>query len=194
MGYIQSGTVDIKEQTVIFSPTLNVQHSQDEKNLPVLYKSDAFLSGKKKGFKSKIRLLYMIGERATREPYRLMYRGSDYVLPTNRYGYASMIMEGRNFLFDLPREYCVSEGIERDEGTALYNHYHSQQIRDLIDDNLIVMECKGYLTENDINTLDLFKPIFLQSNYGNSYFKILEIEYTNSHEPANIKLPKILIK
>ncbi|WP_166334602.1 hypothetical protein [Sphingobacterium chungjuense] len=189
------GTAEQKEQTVIFAPSINIQHSQDEKLMPVIYKADGYLTGKKKAFKSKIRIMYLVGRKYTKEAYQLTYRGQNYLSPIGLYGYASMIdaVNDRTLLFDLPREYFTKDDIQTDDTTTLYTKYHQQQIRDLTDPNLIIFEAKAYLHESDISNLDMSKPIYLQSQYGNSYFKILEVEYINSVTPATIKLQKIVL-
>ncbi len=68
------------------------------------------------------------------------------------------------------------------------------QVQELINENLLIMEVKVCLNESDISNLDFSIPIFVNSPYGNSYFKLLELTYTNSNIPSQVKLQKIVYK
>lgn len=193
-----SGNKDIE---VIFSPTINYNHSQDAKMLPCIFKSDGFLTGKKKPFKSKLRLMYSNGMKYLADKYPIHYRGETVIEPYH-YNYTSMfdihLISEENWLrgsilFDLPEEYYTTEYIVNDDSVTLYNRYHQQQLKELINDNLLIMEAEAYLTESDITNLDMSRPIFLQTKYGNSYFKLLEVTYTNNNTKSQIKLQKIVI-
>lgn len=53
----------------ISSPTVNLNHSQDSKKLPCIYKADGSLTAAKKPFKSKLRLFGAIIEELTTAQY-----------------------------------------------------------------------------------------------------------------------------
>ncbi|MEJ5092900.1 hypothetical protein WH244_22975, partial [Sphingobacterium faecium] len=56
----KKGTAVEKQTELIFAPTININHSKNNKKLPVIYKSE-FLKGQKTPIKSKLRLLYNNG-------------------------------------------------------------------------------------------------------------------------------------
>lgn len=95
-------------------------------------------------------------------------------------------------LFGLPSEYFTTSDITDNYDITLYNKYHQLQISDLLDENIMIMEAKVNLTEDDINALDFRRPIFIESIYGNSYFKLLECEYSGSETLATVKLQPII--
>lgn len=97
-----------------------------------------------------------------------------------------------NLLFGIPREIRSSEAITNNTPT-IYTRYYQKQLKELSDNNLIILECDGYLDGYDVNDLDLRTPIFIQSRFGSSYFKILEITYRNADTPSSFKLQKIII-
>src|SRR5690606_10287144 len=191
------GYTATKEINLIFSPTININHSQDLKMLPVIYKADGFLQGKKKPFQSKLRILYNNGIRQT-GLYPIHYKGIQVTTKTN-YNYCSMFRVDQftdnitdTLLFDLPLEYLTTDNITENDSITIYSKYHKRQIQDLTDNNLIIMECNIYLNENDISNLDFQIPIYIQTKYGNSYFKLLEVEYTNSNVASLVKMMKIV--
>lgn len=95
-------------------------------------------------------------------------------------------------LFDLPNEFYTTDDITDNYDITLYNKYHKQQLTSLLNDNIMVMDCKVYLNESDINNIDFSIPIFIQTRYGNSYFKLLEVEYANSSVFSNVRLQRII--
>lgn len=190
------GYTEPKETTLIFAPTININHSLDNKSIPIIYKGDGLLRGVKKPFNSKLRILFYNGQIITNE-YPVYYRGEELTTFIS-YGYTSMVKVDTNnitdsLFFDLPNEYFTSNDILTNDSKTLYKQYHQQQIKDITDDNLIILEAKAFLCELDIEKLDFRKPIFIQSPNGNSYFKLLEVEYINSSTTSNVKLQKIVL-
>lgn len=189
------GYSDPKEIEVIFAPTVNISHSLNSKSLPVLYKSDSLLQGKKKPFQTKLRLLYFNGEKST-ATYDIHYRGNTFQT-INRYGHTSMLRINSSneildtLFWDIPSEFFTQE-ITQDESLTLYNKYHKNQLKSLIDDNLIVAEFSAHLHENDISNLDFRKPIFIETPYGYAYFKLINVEYRNSETISKIRVMKIV--
>ena len=183
------------EVKLIFAPSININHSMNLKKLPVLYKADGFLQGKKKTFSTKLRILYNNGVETT-DSYQLYNAGS--ILTTlNTYQYSSMFLKENNqitdtLLFDLPKEYYISDDIIDDYSITQYNKYYKEQIQTLLNDNILFAEFSAYLNETDIANLDFSIPIFIQTKFGNSYFKLLEVEYSNHYTPSTIKLMKIV--
>lgn len=185
-----------KEIKVIFAPTMNFNHSVDTKNLPILYKSDDLLEGKKKPFKSKLRILYCNGT-VTTPQYQLHYAG----LPMQGleyYNFCSMyrVVDGvltDTLVFDIPYELFTRDYVDNNRSITLYTKYHSEQIKELINSNLTIMELEGYLNENDINALDFSRPIYIENQYGNSYWKLIDVNYKNAKVRSKIKLQKIVI-
>lgn len=60
------------------------------------------------------------------------------------------------------------------------------------DFGLIVAEFSAHLHENDISNLDFRKPIFIETPYGNAYFKLINVEYRNSETISKIRVMKIV--
>lgn len=188
-----------KQVEVLFAPTINLSHSMNKKNLPVIYKGDGFLQGKKKPFNSKIRLMYHNGEVIT-DQYSIHHKGTE-VTKLSTYQYSSMLkidpitqQATESLLFELPQYYYTLNNTPNDFSIALFDRYHKEQLNTLTNNNIIIAEFKAFLTESDIadisNTFQ--KPIYIQSEYGNAYFKLLEVEYTNNYTASNIKMMKII--
>ena len=193
----RKGTAEEKQTELIFAPTININHSKNNKKLPVVYKSE-FLKGQKTPIKSKLRLLYNNGLKEGGDIYNIHFRGSSYQ-NWRDWNYCSMFYLNPNtdiitdtLLFDLPLEFYTTDDITDNYDIMLYNKYHSQQLTSLLDDNIMVMNCKVNLNESDINNIDFSVPIFIQTRYGNSYFKLLEVEYANSSVFSNVRLQRII--
>lgn len=196
--YDSKGIAENKEIEVIFAPTININHSLNKKMLPCIYKSNGFLQGRKKQFKSKLRILYNNGILPTGETYDVYYRGA-IAGEFYTYQFSSMFNVDistnnvqSSLLFDLPNEYYTNEYIVQDEDLTIYKQYYHQQLNRLTNENIIIAEFQVYLNETDISNLDFRIPIFIQSTYGNSYFKLLEVEYSNHYTPSTIKVMKIV--
>ena len=99
-------------------------------------------------------------------------------------------------LFELPQLYFTDTDKPNDYSIGLYERYHKQQLNNIIDNNIHIAEFQAYLNETDISDISntFQKPIFIQSRYGNSYYKLLEVEYINSNTASRIKLMKIVTK
>ncbi|WP_313511631.1 hypothetical protein [Sphingobacterium sp.] len=198
--YINRKTdVNEKEIKLLFSPTLNLNHSQNSKSLPCLFKADNWLEGKKKPMKTNLRLLFNNGV-VTSPEYEWHFRTHPTRLMT-KYNYCSMFSIGSNNLvddslvFSEPRDFKPDSYIEYglDYNLSLFAKYHENQIIHITDPNLMVLEINAYLNENDISELNFQKPIYLENKDGNSLWKLLELNYKNSLTPARIKLQKITI-
>ncbi len=101
-----------------------------------------------------------------------------------------------NYVSDLnfgecARYYFPADGDQLLTTPNAYDAYYSSQIHELTDLNNVLLEVKAMLTETDISNLDLRVPIFIQNQYGNAYYKILEVDYQNRNEPSTLKLQKI---
>lgn len=193
----RKGTAEEKKTELIFAPTININHSKNAKKLPVIYKSE-FLRGQKTPIKSKLRLLYNNGVVAGGDIYNIHFRGGSYQ-NWRDWNYCSMFYLDENtdiitdtLLFDLPNEYYTTDDITDNYDITLYNKYHKQQLTSLLDDNIMIMDCKVYLNPTDINNIDFSIPIFIQTRYGNSYFKLLEVQYSNSSLFSDVRLQRII--
>ncbi|WP_185216315.1 hypothetical protein [Sphingobacterium mizutaii] len=196
------GLVGEKEIEVIFAPTLNLEHSLNTKKLACIYKQgEGFLQGKKKPFNSKLRILYHNGE-ITTEQYSIHHRGNE-ITKLSTYQYSSMFNVNplsneinETLLFELPQLYFTDTDKPNNYSIGLYERYHKQQLNNIIDNNIHIAEFTAYLNETDISDISntFQKPIFIQSRYGNSYYKLLEVEYINSNTASRIKLMKIVTK
>lgn len=194
------GMQDEKDIEVIFAPTVNIDHDLNRKKLPVLYKAEGFLTGKKKPMTVKPRILYNNGEAIT-DQYSITHQGNE-LTKLSTYNHSSMFRYDPlnnnitdTLLFDLPlRYYTNTQDVTDDYSITKYERYHKEQLRTLVDDNIMIIEFQAYLTETDIATINqtFQHPVFIQTPFGNSYFKLLEVEYTNNRYPSTVKAMKIV--
>lgn len=63
----------------------------------------------------------------------------------------------------------------------------------MTDNNLTILEVEIFLTKEDIEELDFTKPIYVENEDGNAYFKLLEVNYNNNTLLSKCKLQKITI-
>lgn len=210
----RSGLIDTKENTYMFSPTINESYKLGM-SYPAIYSTEIWgrEDSEREQLKSNIRILYFSGEVA------LAGEGSNYqlidqlgnVIPDSTavfssYGLASMQgykvnvedEVGRRgavettLFFGNPAQFWDGSGFIS-SNLFLYNKYHQTQIRELTDINLTTINLSIYLSEADINSLDFRNPIYLQSPYGSAYFKLLKVEYSNSNTKSTVTLQKIVL-
>lgn len=93
--------------------------------------------------------------------------------------------------FGLAQEYYFTVGTEIYGAVNAYQDFYSNQLGEMTNLNNYYVECSAWLNENDISNLDLKTPIFIQNEFGNAYYKILEVEYNNRFETSTLKLQKI---
>ncbi|MES2062735.1 MAG: hypothetical protein V4456_12495 [Bacteroidota bacterium] len=207
------GSVDEKKIELIFSPTPVVNFGNTGRIIPEIYKSTDGIN--KTPYNSNIRILYYNGVKSCAAfPYQIgdmVVNGSTYTftpyveIPTtgiqSLYSQASHIRFATgetnfNYVSDLnfgecARYYFPADGDQLLTTPNAYDAYYSSQIHELTDLNNVLLEVKAMLTETDISNLDLRVPIFIQNQYGNAYYKILEVDYQNRNEPSTLKLQKI---
>lgn len=75
----------------------------------------------------------------------------------------------------------------------LYSTYYINRVSELTDVDLHTMECKMILTNVDIATFDFRVPIYISTDMGNSYYKVLEISWKDERTPATVRLQSINI-
>ena len=193
----ENGTEDDNAVELIFAPTQNLSHSKDLKNLPILYESDS-LMGEKKPFKSEIRILYNNGLKNLSTSYEIK-NGDTLIGYRPSYNYCSMLsfnsldaFEGM-LLFDIPFSLMTYDYTNVNKSKSLFNLYYTNRIKELTDNNLTVLEVEIYLTKEDIEELDFTIPIYVENQDGNTYFKLLEVNYNNNTLLSKCKLQKITI-
>lgn len=190
---LPNGISDEKEIEVIFAPTLNVRTSLNDKEIPYICKAESFFQGKKEPYQSKIRILYWNGRKSC-VTYPLYYRGvTSQSIPY--YGHSSMLKIDSNdnivttLFFDNPIEaYDSNTGSQN----TLFNLHYLNQLRELNNSNLMLLEGDFLLNENDISTLNFTTPIYLETQFGGAYWKLLELEYRNNYTTSKVKLQKIV--
>lgn len=193
----ENGTEDDNSVELIFAPTQNLSHSKDLKNLPILYESDS-LMGEKKPFKSNIRILYNNGLKSLSTSYEIK-NGDILIGYRPSYNYCSMLsfntldsFEGM-LLFDIPYNLMTYDFTAINKSKSLFNLYYTNRIKELTDNNLTILEVEIYLTKEDIEELDFTKPIYVENEDGNTYFKLLEVNYNNNTLLSKCKLQKIIV-
>jgi len=193
----ENGTEDDNTVELIFAPTINLSHSKDLKNLPIIYESDS-LMGEKKPFKSNIRILYNNGLKAVSPSFEIK-NGDTLIGYRPSYNYCSMlsfnssdVFEGM-LLFDVPFNLMTYDFTAINKSKSLFTLYYTNRIKELTDNNLTVLEVEIYLTKEDIEELDFTKPVYVENEDGNAYFKLLEVNYNNNTLLSKCKLQKITI-
>jgi len=205
-----TGNLESKKTEIIFSPTPLIQFSETGRYAPELYKLNT--DGTKSQMKTNIRLLYYSGLQPC-YPWRMgTYNLNGQFEPFQTQVpeiagdkiHTSYPMCGHllfsndttiaDLNFGLPKQFFFptnNQMIDRIKGA--YEMYYEKQLDELFDINNFIYSIEAYLTPHDINTLDLRKPIFIQSEQGNSYFKIIKVEYSNMYEPSTLTLQKLII-
>ena len=193
----ENGTEDDNAVKLIFAPTQNLSHSKDLKNLPIIYESDS-LMGEKKPYKSELRILYNNGLKNLSTSYEIK-NGDTLIGYRPSYNYCSMlsfntsdVFEGM-ILFDIPYNLMTYDYTTIDKSKSLFNLYYKNRVKELTDNNLTVLEVEIFLTKEDIEELDFTRPIYIENEDGNAYFKLLEINYNNNTLLSKCKLQKITI-
>ncbi len=193
----ENGTEDDNAVELIFAPTQNLSHSKDLKNLPILYESDS-LMGEKKPFKSELRILYNNGLKNLSTSYEIK-NGNTLIGYRPSYNYCSMLsfntldeFQGM-LLFDIPYNLMTYDYTTIDKSKSLFNLYYTNRIKELTDNDLTVLEVEIYLTKEDIEELDFTKPVYVENEDGNAYFKLLEVNYNNNTLMSKCKLQKITV-
>jgi len=193
----ENGTEDDNAVELIFAPTQNLSHSKDLKNLPILYESDS-LMGEKKPFKSELRILYNNGLKNLSTSYEIK-DGNTLIGYRPSYNYCSMLsfntldeFQGM-LLFDIPYNLMTYDYTTIDKSKSLFNLYYTNRIKELTDNDLTMLEVEIYLTKEDIEELDFTKPVYVENEDGNAYFKLLEVNYNNNTLMSKCKLQKITV-
>jgi hypothetical protein len=205
------GTAAEKVIEVSFSPTPVVNIANTGRLAPEIYTSDS--NGLHQAMKSNARILYYNGVKNC-ENYQvgtMLKSGDDYIftqyieIPTTgtyqqyaqvshlRYGgdasSTSTIYSDLNFGITGQYYFPVNDVIY--DTPNLFSNHYERQIKELTDTNNVIINCDVLLSESDISNLDLKVPIFIQNQYGNAYYKVLELEYSNRFETTTLKGQKI---
>lgn len=205
------GVTDESKVELIFSPTPVVNFGNTGRITPEIYKQDS--TGKKTPFVSNIRILYFNGKKPSSALYevgKMVFDGTNYNFTAydssyelTFYGQASHIrtpygLTGTTYVSDLNfaganRYYFPVDVDMLDDTPNAYQAYYQNQIRELTNANMVLLESKVLLSESDISNLDLRTPVFINNQYGNAYYKVIEIDYTNRLETSTVKMQKVNI-
>lgn len=196
-----SGSADVKNIEVTFSPTVIVKESVDDKTMPAIFTGEVT---DKKSFKSNLRILFNNDTRvcsaydiALTNPgdpptYDVKVSGvttcqlSHHVLTVS----SSPVF---NLLFGLPEAVYYTPESSVFTIPTIYDLLYKKQLAELNDENIFTLEVDCHLTESDISNLDLRTPIFIATKQGYSYFKIILVTYYSSIEVSPVVLQKIIL-
>ncbi|TWR26905.1 hypothetical protein FPZ42_07675 [Mucilaginibacter achroorhodeus] len=206
------GTAEAKTVELSFSPTPIVNIANTGRLAAEIYTSDD--SGHKP-MKSNPRILFYNGVKICSD-YQIgtmIQSGNDWnftpiiEIPTtgiySSYGQASHLRYANgstdvsNILSDLnfgitgQYYFPVSDRIYITPN--LFTNHYDRQLQEITDTNNVIINCDVLFNESNISNLDLKTPIFIHNQYGNAYYKILELEYTNRFETSSLKAQKINI-
>ncbi|WP_316841373.1 hypothetical protein [Pedobacter gandavensis] len=198
-----SGITEKKDVEVLFSATPTVRISNFPVDIPMIYK----LNGASiEPVKNNLRLLYYNGKVPTKKywvGYDIYNSGNNsYSFGINEtkteagVAYSYLLDSDLKVVGDLHfyKPYEKYDEISESSNVKYSYDNYINQITELTNPNVIYVECKAYLTPNDINNLDLKIPVFIDTGTnGYAYFKVLEVSYTSSDSPTNLKLQKIAI-
>jgi len=98
--------------------------------------------------------------------------------------------------FGLPLEtfFTTSNPTDFTNCPTAYELYYQNQMTELLDENVFTIECNMFLTETDITNLNLQVPVFVDlGDLGMSYWKILEVQYTDNKSASLVTLQKIVL-
>ena len=203
------GTESERKVELIFSPSPMI--TLGEIQCAGLQKDSLILS-QSKPTNTNIRLLYYNGEKSVNNRYNVIYSDFNGNLGTansNPVGYYGQAMEysmnedpysptpivigspNAVLQFALPKRLYSGLGLNYINTPNLYENYYIDQVTELTNPNLNQLECSVWLTEIDIANFDFRTPIFIQTDIGNSYYKVLELSWKSSKIPAKVKLQSI---
>lgn len=196
-----AGYSDESKIEVNFSPTLLVRNSTDNKVMPNIFSGN--LTAREQ-YKSNLRLLFNNGTGSTTSYDIAKYNptGTTVTYATNVgvYNHSSHLLrdDSGNYIFNLqfgtPNEVFFPVTTDIFSIPNLYTNYYKNQINELIDPNFSTFECRVWLNESDISNLDFTTPIYINTEeWGNAYFKLLQVDYKTSKELSKVKLQKIII-
>ena len=210
-----SGIVEPYKTEFMFSATLSPGYRNNSIRMPAIYEWGGSDYGEeKKQLKSNLRLLYFNGKVSYFEGYDLEDNLHNVISGTHfiSYGNADMLdfnkYEGTDILnlsefnntlyFGEPYSlYDDDDSVKLLTNGSMRNRfqfakYHQNRINELIDPNFVTVEMEMFLNQEDVGGLDFRTPVYIQTPYGSSYFKILKVEYYNSSEPSRVTLQKVV--
>ncbi len=185
------GVTDEKKVELIFSPTPDTYFNG--KYAPTIRGGDDTTL---RPVASNIRMIYYNGAKAV-SPYYMTYgtystsnitqygEMSEYYRP----GTSSLAIDALQF--GLPRKVYFPVSSYYTTLPNLYSRYHIGQVTELTSENLYTIECKMHLTDLDISRFDFRTPVYIQTDIGNSYYKVLSVSWKDDSTPATVKLQSI---
>jgi hypothetical protein len=210
------GMTDAQKIELSISPSPQVEIGNSKRYYPIFSKDGITLSQKKAG-KVNPRILYYNGVRQTtlygfredslKSDGKWVVKGS---YSTTWYGLASMYWydkSTRNKIgsftsdyaplhslnFGNPKEYYFNATSAYNNVPNLYSEFYIGQVSELTNPNISTVVCEVKLTENEIGSLDFRVPVFIDTgSIGDSYFKILSIDYSNNKRTSTVTLQKIV--
>lgn len=189
------GVTDTKKVELIFSPSPLVQ--SNGKKFPMIRGgSDIEI----KTTNSNPRIVYFNDLKST-DSYTVYYTSSGLPATASTLGIYGEVSEYYNpntstdlvdsLQFGLPRKTYFPFSATYSSLPNLYTRYHINQVTELTNSNLYTLECKVYLSEVDMALFDFRTPIYISTDIGNSYFKVLELSWKDAKTPASVKLQSI---
>jgi len=192
------GVTDENKIDIIFSPSPLTRISGDLFCTQIRGGDDLEL----KTTSSNIRILYFNGYIPASD-YTYLYGTYSTVVR----GYGEMVEYYRSDLqysttspqflnsiqFGLPLKYYFPSSNFYSNLPNLYSTYYINRVSELTDVDLHTIECKMILNNVDIATFDFRVPIYISTDMGNSYYKVLEISWKDEKTPATVRLQSINI-
>lgn len=192
------GVSEEKKIELLFSPSPLV--ITDSRHYPMIRGGD---DTQAKPTNSNVRILYANGIKdCINNPYNLLYDihgGADIGTVSfhlTNYGevseyYRPLVTPTDSLQFYLPKKVYFPFPISWAALPTLYDLFYQNQVTELTNSNLFSMNVKMYLSDFDISNFDFRTPIFISTDIGNSYFRVLEISWKDSKTLANVKLQSL---
>ncbi len=205
------GNADEKMIELVYSPTPIVNNANTGRNIPEIF---TLSSNKQTTTNSNIRILYYNGLKACNgyQVGTMQVSGSAYTFtaevpiplaPDYRFDYYPQVshlklspgLTGSTYLADLnwglAGQYYFPATASIYDTPNLYSRFYDAQIKELTDLNNVLFQANCLLSEVDISNLDMRNPIFIDTPDGNTYLKILEVDYSNRLDTSTVKFQKV---
>ncbi len=203
------GNADEKTIELVYSPTPIVNNANSARIIPEIFKLS---SNKQSTTESNIRILYYNGLKSCND-----YQVGTMQVSDNTYTFTPEIavplpidftyypqvshirvssgLTGNTYLsdlnFGLAGQYYFPATSAIYDTPNLYSRFYDSQIKELTDLNNVLLQADCILSEIDISNLDMRTPVFLNTPDGNTYLKILEVDYSNRLETSTVKFQKV---
>jgi hypothetical protein len=205
--YKYAANKEVKKIELVFSPTPIINYGGTDRIYPEIVKLES--NNSKSAFKSNIRLLYYnglkfcneytIGSMTVNTAGAYIFNGYQNYVSYPQVGHIQYAAGLNNFIylndlnFGKSKQYYFPATNQIFNLPNSYTRFYSDQLKEINDLNINLLEVDVLLNPVDISNLSLKTPVLLNGADGNSYYKIISIEYNNRFETSTVQLQKIIL-